>query len=268
MNRRQVKQFLKQKKLQPLKKYGQNFLINPAVIQNIVTRVQRHPAPFVEIGPGLGSLTQCFASNKENIILVERDKRLLSYWEEAGYFIFCADALKLNWTKLPKKFTLFGNLPYEIAASLIVKSCLYQKQIQSMIFMVQKEVAQRITAKPSSKDYGLLSVISQVFWDIYLVANVSKTDFYPIPKVDGRVLEFQIKENKLQLEADLFLKFVKKCFSFKRKMLFKQIDTLPCETAKKTLKSLGLSETCRAEELLPGQFVELYLQVREKNLSR
>lgn len=265
MNKKQVKQFFKENNIQPLKRFGQNFLINQAVIQSIAKRIQKHPAPFVEVGPGLGSLTQCFAGTKEDIVLIERDKRLFSYWKEAGYSVFCADALKLDWKRLPGKFTLFGNLPYEIASSLIVKSCLCQKRVQGMIFMMQKEVAQRATAKPCSKDYGFLSVVSQVFWEVSLVANVPKTDFYPIPKVDGRVLEFQIKKN--DIKTDSFLKFVKKCFSFKRKMLFKQIDDLSVETAKKTLRDLNFPETCRAEELLPHQFIELYLQVRKENLS-
>lgn len=263
MNKEQVKQFLKQKNLQPLKKFGQNFLINQNTIQNIVERVQKCPSPFVEIGPGLGSLTQHFVNKKKDIVLVEKDKKLAAHWKEVGYCVFCADALKLKWEKLPKKFTLFGNLPYEIAARLILKSCLNQKQVQSMIFMMQKEVAQRVTAQPRSKNYGLLSVVSQTFWNICLAINVPKTNFYPIPKVDGRVLEFQTKKNKLNLSEDLFLQFVKKCFSFKRKMLFKQIDVPSFNMAKTILTNLGLHENCRAEELSPGQFVKLYFQTKK-----
>ena len=265
MNKKQVKQFLKQKKIQPLKKWGQNFLINQHIIQKIVQRVQKHPPPFVEIGPGLGALSQHFANKKKDIILIERDKKLANYWKEAGWSVFQADALKFKWEKLPRKITVFGNLPYEIASSLILKSCLQGKQIQSMIFMMQKEVAQRVKARPHSKDYGLLSVISQTFWNILIVANASKTDFYPSPKVEGRVLEFQSKKKETDLEADLFLKFVKQCFSFKRKMLFKQMGAQSLEIAKKTLKDLGLSEFCRAEELNPSQFAALYFQNKNQN---
>ena len=183
MNKQQIKQFLKQKNLQPIKKFGQNFLINQHIIQKIVKKVQRQPPPFVEIGPGLGALTEHFANKKKDIILIERDKKIAAYWKEQAYSILSADALKLKWAAdLPKKFTLFGNLPYEIAASLILESCLHQKQITSMIFMIQKEVAQRATAQPHSKDYGLLSVMSQIFWNISLACQCSKNRFLPCAK--------------------------------------------------------------------------------------
>ena len=266
MNKKQVKQFLKQKNLHPIKKFGQNFLINQSLIQNILKKVQKHPSPFVEIGPGLGSLTRHFENRKKDITLVEKDKKLAAYWKKAGYSVFCADALKLNWENLPKKFTLFGNLPYEISASLILKACLHQEQVQSMLFMIQKEVAQRVMAQASNKNYSFLSVVSQTFWNIRRIADVPKTDFYPSPEVNGRVLEFQIKNNKFNLSEDSFLKFVKKCFSFKRKMMFKQIDVSSPETAKKILGKLGLSETCRAEELSPSQFTALYIQTKNNNL--
>ena len=221
----------------------------------------------MEIGPGLGALTQHFKTIKQKVVLIERDKKIASYWEKQGYCVFSSDALKLNWEKLPKKFTLFGNLPYEIAAGIILKACLHKDQVQNMVIMMQKEQAERIIAKPGNKTYGFLSVMSQVFWNISLVANVPNTYFYPRPKVDGKVLEFQIKHNKINLLAPSFLKFVKKCFSFKRKMLFKQLGSLSFLTAKEFLQSFGLRETCRAEELLPSQFVELYLNLDSFNLK-
>ena len=267
MNKDQVKQFLKQKQIHPLKKWGQNFLINQHIIQKIIQRVQNHPPPFVEIGPGLGALSQHFANRKKDIILIERDKKLFSYWKEAGWSVFHADALKFKWEKLPKQITVFGNLPYEIASSLIIKSSLQRKQIPNMVFMMQKEVAQRVRAQPYNKDYGLLSVISQTFWNTFTVANALKADFYPRPKVEGRVLEFQAKKQEDYLEADLFLKFVKQCFSFRRKMLFKQIEANSFKTSKTILKNLGLSENCRAEELDPKQFAVLYLQVKASSRS-
>ena len=90
-------------------------------------------------------------------------------------------------------------------------------------------------AQASNKNYSFLSVVSQTFWNIRRIADVPKTDFYPSPEVNGRVLEFQIKNNKFNLSEDSFLKFVKKCFSFKRKMMFKQIDVSSPETVKKFL---------------------------------
>lgn len=261
MTKQEIKQFLKQHNLKPIKKWGQNFLTNPQIIQKIVQRVQSHSPPFVEIGPGLGALTRHF--KKENILLIERDKKLSAYWKKEGWTLFCEDALKLDWEKLPKKITLFGNLPYEIAASLIITASLRQKQIQNMLFMMQKEVAQRVMAKANSKNYGILSVISQTFWSISSVANAGKNNFYPIPKVDGRVLEFQSPSPSINLDSKDFLKFIKKCFGFKRKMLFKQIsDQSPIDN-KKTLRHLGFSETCRAEDLNAQDFLQLYRYIKQ-----
>lgn len=261
MNKKQVQQFLKKRNLHPIKKLGQNFLINKQAVQKIVTRVQKYSPPFVEIGPGLGALTNHF-KKKKDIILVERDKKIAAYWKKQAYSVLSADALKLEWlTAFPKKFILFGNLPYEIASSLIVKSCLHQNQIKGMIFMMQKEVAQRAIAWPHNKSYGLLSVIAQTFWEIYPVAPIPKTCFYPVPKVDGTVLEFRIKQKASDLDSKSFLQFVKQCFAFKRKMLYKQIKTGSAEQIKKILGNLKLSENCRAEELSSQQFVKLYLQI-------
>ena len=261
MNKKQVQQFLKKRNLYPIKKLGQNFLINQQAVQKIVTTVQKYSPPFVEIGPGLGALTNYFKKQKD-IILVERDKKIAAYWKEQAYSVLSADVLKLEWlTAFPEKFILFGNLPYEIASSLIVKSCLYQEQIKGMVFMVQKEVAQRATAQSYKKNYGFLSVIAQTFWEISLVANIPRTYFYPIPKVEGTVLEFRVKQKTSELDSKSFLQFVKQCFSFKRKMLFKQIKLGSTEKIKKILGNIGLSENCRAEELSSQQFTELYLQI-------
>ena len=103
MNKKQVRQFFKKRKLHPIKKLGQNFLINQKAIQKIVTRVQKYSPPFVEIGPGLGALTNHF-KKKKDLILVERDKKIAAYWREQAYFVLSADVLQLEWlTAFPKK---------------------------------------------------------------------------------------------------------------------------------------------------------------------
>ena len=259
MNKEQVRNFLYEQKLYPIKKFGQNFLINQSVIQCIVDRVQKHKFFFVEIGPGPGALTKHFIDKKQQILLIERDKKIAGYWKGKSFSVLSADVLRLEWSSvLPKTFMFFGNLPYQISGRLILKSSLYQERIQAMVFLIQKEVAQKVRAKVNTKNYGLLSVISQVFWDISVVADVPKTDFYPSPKVDGRVLEFTRKAETSELDPKRFLNFVKKCFSFKRKMLFKQMGIQSFDEARSFLKSLSLSDSCRAQELSPKKFIDLY----------
>ena len=259
MDKSGVLRFLRENKLHPLKKWGQNFLIHQPTLHTIVKTVKKYPSPYVEIGPGPGVLSRLF--KKQEITLIERDKKLVSCLQNTGYFVLCADALKLEWKSLPARFTLFGNLPYNIVSGVILKACKHQAQIQNMVLMMQKQLAQRVMAKPCSKNYGLLSVISQTFWNVRLIGHVEKTCFYPCPKVDGSVLRWQAK--KQNIKAACFLVFVKNCFSFKRKMLFKQVSGVSPDAAKYILKSLNLSENCRAEELSYKQFTDLYLLVKK-----
>ena len=264
MNKSELKSFLESEQFRPIKKLGQNFLIRDQLALKIANRVKQLPPPFVEIGPGAGALTRHFTDRKQ-ILLVEQDPRIADYWRRQAYSVIQVDALRLNWSKLPKSFTLFGNLPYQIASSLVLKAVRYQKQVQNMLFLVQKEVGQRMRAVPKSKTYGFLSVGGQLFWDISKIEDVKRVDFYPMPKVEGQVLSFQAKALAFGLvlspeESQALLSFVKKCFSFKRKMLFKQIPGLSYLEGKKALKELNLSEGCRAEELSPSQFIELYLE--------
>lgn len=223
MNQKELKIFLKQQNIRPLKRFGQNFLVNQKTIQKILHIVHNQTPPFVEIGPGLGALTTCFSNKKKDILLVERDKKIASYWKNKGYSVLSADVLKLDWPQsLPKKCTVFGNLPYQIAGRLVLTSCLHQKQVVSMVLMMQREVAQRVIAQPGHKNYSLLSVVSQTFWFISPKLLIPKTDFYPQPKVEGSLLEFQIKKKTDNLDPSSFLDFVKKCFAFKRKKLIKK----------------------------------------------
>lgn len=260
MNTADLKILLKKNNLHPIKKFGQNFLINPYTIQKITSIILKHSHPFVEIGPGFGALTNHFEKQKQHMLLIEKDKKLAAYWENKNYSVIAKDVLKLNWEQdLPKKITLFGNLPYQIAASLIIKSCLYNEHITNMIIMVQKEVAERVQAQASNSN--ILSIMSQSFWDISFKFHVSKTDFYPVPQVDGTILQFQSKKIKPNVCPVLFLKFVKMCFASKRKLLFKKIPH-PAKEVKQQLKHLNLSEMCRAENCSYKDFLKLYSLIK------
>ena len=252
MNLQTLKLFLKEHGLKPIKRWGQNFLVHPGLIQQIVQVVKQNPRPYVEIGPGPGALTRHF--DKSELFLVERDKKLAQYWKNHSWRVFCQDALKLQRDKLPPSFTLFGNLPYEIAGSLIIKMSIMPKPPKTMVFLIQKEVADRLKARPKTKNYSLLTVISQSFWSFLELFPVSKRNFYPKPKVEGRLIQLKAIPSKLDSRPD-FLNFVKKSFLMKRKMLFKK---LPGKNPKKKLENLGFSANCRAEDLSPEDFIKLY----------
>ena len=254
MKVKQLKGILNKEGIAPLKKLGQNFLTNSELAERIAETVKKYPPPYVEIGPGLGALTVFF--KQKDILLIERDRKLVSYWENQGFSVHSGDALKYNFTQLTDPFVLFGNLPYSLAGPLIIKASVC-KNISRMVFMMQKEVALRVRGKISSKDYGLLSVISHVFWKTALVGDAGIRDFYPQPKVAGRVLEFTRKDCNIK-EPERFIQFVKACFANRRKKLFKQIPLILDQQKEEALKKINHSLNARAEELSPEDFITLY----------
>lgn len=253
-----VKDFLKKEGVKPKKHLGQNFLINKYLAEKITNTVKKFPPPYIEIGPGLGALTHFF--NKKDIFLIERDKKLASYWTEKGFVTYCADALKSDFSRLPPSSTLFGNLPYSLAGPLIIKSSVYEN-ISQMIFMIQKEVALRVKGEPMTKNYSLLSVVSRVFWKISFIEEAKPGDFYPVPKVSGKILKFTRKTEvlpKISKEPELFIKFLKCSFSYRRKKLIKQFPSHFHQKINLFLEKSGRSLNTRAEELSPKEFICLY----------
>lgn len=253
-----LKARLEQMGLQPKKAFGQNFLVNQQVIHKIIEEVKRHKfSDLLEIGPGLGALTEKLLEEKFTPTLIELDRDLIEYWQTQKANVIDADAIQLDWTKLElmPDSLLVSNLPYQISTHIVVDRCLGPKELRWMVLMFQKEVAQRLTASPRTKEYGTLSVMAQLHFSIRKVADAGPKDFFPPPKVASRVLFFERKPDPGLGEP--FLKFVKRAFANRRKLLTKNIgDILTTDD----LKALGLSEKARAEELSPEQFKSLFLK--------
>lgn len=260
MNVKETKQFLQELNTFPKKHLGQNFLINTRLSGRIVDEVKRTKGPWIEIGPGSGALTRLFPEEeKKNLTLIEKDKKIANYWREKNHSVLTQDALKINWTKLSHSSTLFGNLPYQIAGPLLLKASIFSKQIDSMILMMQKEVSLRIRAKPKTKDYGLLSVMTRTFWHIQWIAEAGTQDFYPPPKVAGHVLKFKNKASPLS--GNDFLTFLKSCFTQRRKKLIGRLP-LPPSQAEALLSEIKRDTNTRAEELTPEEFVVLFQKIQ------
>lgn len=246
---------LQELSLQPKFNLGQNFLISQRTVELIVSKVNSvlNESSLIEIGPGLGALTDSFQSY-DNYTLIELDSELVKYWISRNLKIIEADALKLDWKSLDiqANSVLVSNLPYQIASRLFIDRSLGPLSIQYMLLMFQKEVAQRITASIDTKAYGILSVMGQLVWDIDKLCDVSPQEFYPAPKVAGRVLYFSRKS--LVLEKDFFL-FVKQAFSQRRKMVVKNLSSFL--SVDKIVSIIG-SKTKRAENITPKEFYALY----------
>ncbi len=253
----------------PKKFLGQHFLINSLIIQKIVYAVlDLKPSLIVEVGPGLGALTDEFILLRQSIYVVEMDSVLCRYWREKEVQVLEGDVLKLLWqSKLLPDSVLTGNLPYQTASRLLVKNCPGPDELKAMVLMFQEEVGHRILAKPRSKEYGLLSVLAQCFWRINILTAADISDFYPRPKVAGWVLIFRRKKHSV-LNPGEFLLFVKFCFSQRRKFLLSRLKKRKeGKLAVDIFNKLNLSSSVRAEELSPGQFVSLFNQFeKRKNL--
>ena len=239
---------------------GQNFLVSDFVIDKIIAAAHvSEPNKLIEIGPGLGALTEKLADLKP--LLIELDSDLAAFWRERGFEVIEADALKIDWNELPliENTWLVSNLPYQISTHLVIDRCFGPSHLHGMILMFQKEVAQRLTSLVRTPNYGLLSVMAQNYWKISKVADAAPKDFFPPPKIASRVLKFVRKPSE-DLD-DGFLKFLKAAFSHRRKFMLKNLKQLGHKKVtpmEQHLESMDIGLKVRAEEVTPEQFAELY----------
>lgn len=209
------------------KSLGQNFLTDDQVIENIVAASVTNPeTPVVEIGPGLGVLTRILAAKAQKVWAVELDRGKLDLLNRElkglPVEIINMDALELNLADIwgNKKGVLVGNLPYYITSPLLMHFLAQKDSLQSMVVMVQKEVADRLIAKPGGKDYGVLTVAAQVSAKAEKLFEVPSQAFWPAPKVTSAVVRFELRPypGLKVLEKDFF-RVVKAAFSQRRKTL-------------------------------------------------
>ncbi|MCH2532835.1 MAG: 16S rRNA (adenine(1518)-N(6)/adenine(1519)-N(6))-dimethyltransferase RsmA [Bdellovibrionales bacterium] len=258
-----LKQRLIDMGIEPKRSLGQNFLTNQHVIEKIITKAEAHlKNQLIEIGPGPGSLTDYLKKLTPQFTLLELDRKIAQYWRDQGLKVLEQDALKADWQELTHEgpTLLVSNLPYQISSSLVVELSTTSHQVEAMILMFQKEVAERIVAAPNQKTYGLLSVVAQLTWDIQKLADAGPGSFFPPPKVASRVLSFQKKQEPLSKE---FLNFVKACFQQRRKQVLKVLIHQKQNSVKDTqifdwLESKGYGKTLRAENISADDYVELY----------
>lgn len=260
-------------KLPPKKSLGQHFLYNPSTIEKILKIAGVGPNDrILEIGPGPGLMTRKLAESAGEVIAVEKDHRFfLQLQEELKSFsnlqLIEADILEWNIEQRLHggKWKVIANLPYNIATPVIFSLLKFSTLFDSFYLMVQKEVALRLTARPGSHDYGILSVFSQLLSKNRIVYRLPPGAFSPPPRVESAVVEFKIAEapryNILHLPT--LEQVVQSAFGQRRKMLRNSLK-LP-ET---TLVQVGISPTARAEEIPIEQFVQLAnLLDKEKLIS-
>ncbi|MCR5477324.1 MAG: 16S rRNA (adenine(1518)-N(6)/adenine(1519)-N(6))-dimethyltransferase RsmA [Lachnospiraceae bacterium] len=257
------------------KKYGQNFLIDPHVLERIVTEAQVGPEDLVvEIGPGLGSLTQHLAEHAGEVVAVEIDRNLIPILEEtlAEYHnvtVLNEDILKVDLTQLShdhgdRPLKVVANLPYYITTPIVMGLLESRVPLKSITVMVQKEVADRMQVGPGTKDYGALSLAVQYYAKPEIVANVPPNCFIPRPNVGSAVIRLTLHDAppvRVRDEKRMFA-LIRAAFGQRRKTLANALSNAPeirvsREQVTKALGELGLSETIRGEALTLEQFAGL-----------
>ena len=259
-----LKKKLEELKIYPKKNLGQNFLIHQLPIDRAVGILDAYPTHKVyEIGPGLGALTEPIIEKKRDLSLIELDSTFVAYWKENGVDVIFKDALKVDWsTLLQKPSVIISNLPYQISASLVIDMSVLASNLDAMVLMFQKEVAERIQSKEKGENYGLISVLAQVFWDVEFVIDAGPKDFYPPPKIASRILHFKKKQTDVA-DPNKFLKLVKAAFAQRRKLLKKNLTALlPADEVLNIFNDMNISLNARAEDLSPDDYLQLYKRLK------
>jgi len=247
-------------KFKTKKRFGQHLLISEGVIKKIVDEIEISPEDtIVEIGVGTGQLTEeILKRNPEAVYGIEIDKTAYPLIEERfscyeNFHLIKDDFFNVNLYTIADKIKLVGNLPYNVSSLILINSVFYIDIIERCVYMVQKEVAQKLIAKPKTKDYTFLTVFLQTFFDIDYVMSVPARFFKPPPKVTSAVVKLTPKEKIPVHKEEIkdYKNFVSGLFSNKRKMLRSKID-------KSILEKAGIKETARVEELSVSDFLKLY----------
>ncbi|MFH1620207.1 MAG: 16S rRNA (adenine(1518)-N(6)/adenine(1519)-N(6))-dimethyltransferase RsmA [bacterium] len=255
-------------------KYSQNFLTNPAVAEKIASACVPDPEDIVvEIGPGRGFLTGFLIKlYPGRMIAVEIDpamvRSLKAKFEGAHLRVVEEDFLKTDLEQLcgGKRAVLAGNLPYDVASPILQK-VLGWKNFHRAIFMFQKEVAERITAVPGSRDYGVLTLAVRSRADVTMLLGVDKSNFQPVPKVDSAVLIFRRRSEvffSLPEDERNFFAAVKAAFAHRRKTILNSMSSatdISKENLKAALESAGIDPALRAEAVAMESYLALSRRV-------
>ena len=254
-------------KIHPSKKLGQNFLVD----DNLLGFIARSANPrkgelIIEIGPGLGALTNHLLNSEADVIAVEYDSRLAEYLNEtihsSNFRLIHQDACRLNFNEIipkDKPYRIIANLPYSITTPLIASFLKIPEPPADMLFLLQKETAERLNATPNTKSYGSITVLVQNVYNIEYLRTVTPDVFYPKPIVNSAIVRF-IKKQDIQRLKDrkLLSTIVRTAFSKRRKKMINNLQPILKDiNLHKIFAKLAIDKNTRAEELSPEEFLEL-----------
>lgn len=269
---KRLKEILGKHNFQFSKSLGQNFLIDGNIVRKIVESAEITKDDYVlEVGPGMGTLTEELGLHAKKVIAVELDNKLEAVLKDTlGAYnnieIIFGDILKLDLKEIikekmdDKRIKIVANLPYYITTPIIAKFLEEGYNIDSINVMVQKEVAERITASPNNKSYGSLTIFAQFYSNPEIVLNIPKTVFIPQPKVDSAVIRLKIMDKYRDVDKDIFFKIVKAAFSQRRKTIVNTLSSslgMEKEEVRKILEISQIETNKRAENLSIEEYIKL-----------
>lgn len=272
-----TKEILKKYKFSFKKSLGQNFLIDVNILENIIKHAGIDKTTgAIEIGPGIGALTEQLAIHADKVVAFEIDQRLLPILDDVlgdyeNIEVIHQDILKADVEvmigthfKKGQPIHIVANLPYYITTPILMKLLHDKLPVDSMTVMIQKEVAERMAAKPNSKSYGSLTIAIQYYTDAKVVMTVPKTVFNPQPNVDSSILQLKVrKEPPVQVEnEEFFFAVVKASFAQRRKTLRNNLTNFFADTFDKAeidevLEGIEINGTRRGESLDMEEFAKL-----------
>lgn len=260
--------------ISPAKRLGQHFLVDKGIMVAIVRTAEVNPQDVVlEVGPGLGEMTKLLASKAKSVIAIEVDESMVALLKDrlADYeniVLLRDDALKFDFLresrKWGEKLKVVSNLPYNIATQLLFRFVKMREALSGLTLMLQREVAERIVALPGKKQYGVLSVLLQLYCDTSIRLIVPSSSFYPRPKVESAVVRFDfLQKPRVEIEDEpTFRKVVKASFGHRRKTLKNSLKNaaflnVEGEEIEINLRKAGIDPRRRGETLTLQEFAAL-----------
>ncbi len=268
-NKLSAKELLLQRGLRPKKSFGQNFMLDQNVNRSFAAAVSDFGKDLrvIEIGAGTGSLTAHLLGFAKEVHAVERDRDLVPVLKEEfkdfiaakKLIIHEADGARFAIDQVVSEESpgvLLGNLPYHLTSSIIFLAINHVNSLLGAVFLVQKEVADRLAAQPSTKEYGFLTVVLRLLFSIDKVCLVNRAAFWPVPKVDSAILRLRrLKNGAIIEEQDKFIAFVREIFQQRRKKLS---TILRNQVSEAQFAEASIDPNLRPENLHPEQFLTLF----------
>lgn len=255
--------------LKAKKKFGQNFLIDTNTVEKIAKIACDPNLSTIEIGPGLGALTEQLLKYSKDVTAYEIDKDmyelLTDNLKDDKLNVILQDFMDVDLSTYKEKLNICSNLPYYVTTPILFKIFESDLDINKITVMVQKEVGDRLNAGVNSEDYGALSIEVQYLYDVKLEMNISRSIFYPQPNVDSAIISFTPKRSRDKQFEEKFFSLVKNCFRMRRKTLNNNLkDIFDSKQIENIYTQMNLDKNVRAEQLSLDDYLKMYKVIYER----